>query len=84
MEALPNGRSDSDPPGTAANWTSANPTLAEGELGYETDTGKLKAGDGSTAWTSLSYVSGTGASGTVTSVDVTGGTGLTSSGGPVT
>jgi hypothetical protein len=34
--------------GTAANWTSANPTLAEGELGYETDTGKLKAGDGST------------------------------------
>lgn len=47
--------------GTAANWTSANPTLAEGELGYETDTGKLKAGDGSTAWTGLSYVSGTGA-----------------------
>lgn len=46
--------------GTAANWTSANPTLAEGELGYETDTGKLKAGDGSTAWTGLSYVSGTG------------------------
>jgi hypothetical protein len=47
--------------GTAANWTSANPTLAEGELGYETDTGKLKAGDGSTAWTSLDYISGTGA-----------------------
>ncbi len=47
--------------GTAANWTSTNPTLAEGELGYETDTGKLKAGDGSTAWTGLGYVSGTGA-----------------------
>jgi len=47
--------------GTAANWTSTNPTLAEGELGYETDTGKLKAGDGSTAWTSLGYISGTGA-----------------------
>jgi hypothetical protein len=47
--------------GTAANWTSANPTLAEGELGYETDTGKIKAGDGSTAWTSLGYISGTGA-----------------------
>jgi hypothetical protein len=46
--------------GTAANWTSANPTLAEGELGYETDTGKLKAGDGSTAWTSLGYIAGTG------------------------
>ena len=40
---------------TAANWTSANPTLTQGELGLETDTGKLKAGDGSTAWTSLSY-----------------------------
>lgn len=42
---------------TAANWTSANPTLAQGEMGYETDTGKLKFGDGSTAWTSLSYYS---------------------------
>ena len=40
---------------TAANWTSANPTLAQGEMGYETDTSKLKFGDGSTAWTGLSY-----------------------------
>lgn len=40
---------------TAANWTSADPTLAQGELGYETDTSKLKIGDGSTAWTSLDY-----------------------------
>ena len=40
---------------TAANWTSANPTLASGELGYETDTGNFKIGNGSTAWTSLSY-----------------------------
>lgn len=40
---------------TAANWTSANPTLASGEPGLETDTGKLKFGDGSTAWTSLAY-----------------------------
>ena len=40
---------------TAANWTAANPTLLAGELGYETDTGKWKVGDGSTAWTSLSY-----------------------------
>lgn len=43
---------------TAANWTSNNPTLEQGEPGYETDTGKLKLGDGSTAWTSLSYFSG--------------------------
>lgn len=41
---------------TAANWTSANPTLAAGEFGYETDTGKLKIGDGSTVWTSLDYL----------------------------
>lgn len=42
--------------GTAANWTSANPTLAAGEFGLETDTGKLKIGTGSTAWSSLPYV----------------------------
>lgn len=40
---------------TAANWTSANPTLAQGELGLETDTQKIKVGDGSTVWTSLVY-----------------------------
>jgi hypothetical protein len=40
---------------TAANWTSSNPTLLAGEQGYETDTGKLKIGNGSTAWTSLAY-----------------------------
>ena len=45
---------------TAANWTSANPTLAQGELGIETDTLKVKAGTGSTAWTSLGYLVDTG------------------------
>lgn len=39
----------------ASAWTSANPTLAAGELGFELDTGKFKIGDGSTAWTSLNY-----------------------------
>jgi hypothetical protein len=42
--------------GTAAQWTAANPILAPGEFGYETDTKKLKIGDGSTVWTSLAYV----------------------------
>lgn len=42
--------------GTAANWTSTNPTLSVGELALETDTGKMKVGTGSTAWTSLAYV----------------------------
>ena len=41
---------------TAANWTTANPTLAAGEPGLETDTLRLKFGDGTTAWTSLAYV----------------------------
>ena len=40
---------------TAANWTSANPTLALGEFGLETDTMLYKVGDGATAWNSLSY-----------------------------
>lgn len=46
---------------TAANWTSANPVLASGEPGLETDTGKLKFGDGTTVWTSLGYFSGSSA-----------------------
>lgn len=41
--------------GTAAEWTSADPVLADGELGLETDTAKVKIGDGSTSWTSLDY-----------------------------
>jgi len=66
--------------GTASQWTSTNPTLAAGEWGFETDTGKVKIGNGSTAWTSLGYqgagdiegvtagtgISGGGSSGTVT------------------
>jgi hypothetical protein len=43
--------------GTAAAWTASNPTLAAGELALETDTGRYKIGNGSTAWTSLSYSS---------------------------
>lgn len=40
---------------TAAYWTSKNPVLLLAEPGLETDTGKLKFGDGSTAWNSLAY-----------------------------
>ena len=42
---------------TAAEWTAANPVLAEGELGIELDTNFFKIGDGTTAWNSLSYSS---------------------------
>lgn len=40
---------------TAANWTSAGTVLSSGEMGYETDTGYMKIGDGTTAWAALSY-----------------------------
>lgn len=43
---------------TAANWTSVNPVLAEGEQGLELDTGKRKTGNGSDAWTDLPYDAG--------------------------
>jgi|GEM_PF-5800270 len=38
---------------TAAEWVTANPILAVGEPGMETDTGVFKIGDGVTAWISL-------------------------------
>ena len=38
---------------TAANWSSENPTLADGELGFDKTNTYLKIGDGSTAWNSL-------------------------------
>ncbi len=45
--------------GTAAQWTAANPILALGEPGYETDTGILKIGDGVTAWADLPFFEAT-------------------------
>ena len=40
---------------TAANWTLHNPVLLLGEAGYETDTQKLKFGDGTKKWSELPY-----------------------------
>lgn len=40
---------------TATNWTSSNPTLLMGEVGFESDTGRYKVGDGVTNWVSLEY-----------------------------
>jgi len=48
---------------TAANWTSVNPILANGEMGLETDTVKIKWGNGVTAWNSLAYFTGSGGGG---------------------
>lgn len=53
---------------TAANWTSANPVLWAGEIGFEQDAGTLQAtamkvGDGTTPWNTLPYFSLGGGSG---------------------
>jgi hypothetical protein len=41
--------------GTAAQWTSADPILGAGEIGFETDTNKFKIGDDTTVWSELPY-----------------------------
>jgi hypothetical protein len=39
----------------AENWTTRNPKLSKGEVGLETDTLKMKVGDGATQWNALPY-----------------------------
>ena len=66
--------------GLASDWTYYNPILAEGEPGYETDTGKFKVGNGYSHWNALIYSSGpTGATGS--NFGITGQTGLTGNSG---
>lgn len=43
---------------TAANWTSTNPLLTQGEMGLESDTRKIKFGTGALNWNALPYFSG--------------------------
>lgn len=57
---------------TSVNWTNANPILGEGEQGYESDTNKIKIGNGSIRWTSLPYFTGS-------SSDATSGTSVSGS-----
>lgn len=55
---------------TATNWSSANTVLAQGEMALETDTMKMKVGDGTTAWGALDYtLDPVGATGRVTGAD---------------
>jgi len=49
--------------GTAAQLAAANPTLGLGEPAFATDTNTLKIGDGSTAYSSLSAITGGGGGG---------------------
>lgn len=46
--------------GTSSQWTSANTLLADGQFGLETDSGRLKIGDGVSTWNSLNYFNGGG------------------------
>ena len=42
--------------GLAASWTEKNPVLLAGEMGIETDTLKMKVGDGTSNWKALGYL----------------------------
>lgn len=73
--------------GTAAEWTAANPVLMQGEMGVETDTLKVKIGNGTTAWSSLPYFTqgttgATGATGPQGPQGIKGDTGDTGPTGP--
>ena len=46
--------------GTASQWASANPVMAAGEMGFESDTRKFKFGDATSAWNIMPYASAGG------------------------
>ena len=70
---------------TAANWSANNPVLASGEPGYETDTYRMKIGDGTTQWLSLPYyVGGIGPTGPSGAQGPAGPVGPTGEGGGIT
>ena len=43
---------------TSAEWAALNPTLNPQVVGIESDTGKIKIGDGRNSWTKLGYAAG--------------------------
>ena len=51
---------------TVANWVATNPILSSGEQGFETDTLKVKIGDGVTHWNDLDYITSTGNANNIT------------------
>jgi hypothetical protein len=55
---------------SAANWTSTNPVLASGEIGFDTTENSIKIGDGTSTWTALDY--STGGSFEISSTEPTG------------
>lgn len=53
-----------------ATWTTQNPVLLDGEFGFERDTNKVKIGNGTTDWNSLSYLTGSGGGGGFTQEEI--------------
>jgi len=68
--------------GTGAEWSTRNPILAQGEPGFEIDTGRLKIGNGIALWNNLSYLSSGTSQGLTGPTGSTGSTGPTGSSGP--
>jgi len=60
---------------SASGWTSADPVLGYGVIGLETDTGKIKIGNGTATWSQLLYSGGGGGGGEVLVASVQGRTG---------
>ena len=55
---------------TSTNWANINPILALGEIGFESDTNKLKVGNGTSAWNNLDYIAGGGGEESLNAVDI--------------
>lgn len=69
---------------TSTNWAVNDPVLALGEPGWETDTGRLKIGDGVSVWTSLDYYFGSiGPVGPIGNIGSTGPIGITGNPDPI-
>lgn len=70
--------------GTASNWAGpgGNPVLIVGEPGFESDTNKLKIGDGSSSWNSLPYLNISGPTGPTGPTGTPGAQGNTGPTGP--
>ena len=67
---------------TDANWTSINPMLAQGEVGYDITADKIKIGDGINYWTGLTYSQGAdGANGTSGTSGINGTNGVSGTSG---
>lgn len=43
---------------TSSNWATNNPVLLNGEIGIESDTNKIKVGNGTSRWNDLGYIGG--------------------------